>query len=325
MPELKQSDVRLVYMGTAEFAVPTLHRMVNDGYTVAAVITQPDKPSGRGQLMHAPPVKRTAQELHLRVHQPSTLKDESARRLFDDIQADCIVVVAYGKILPPWLVRLPRFGVVNLHGSLLPKYRGAAPIQWALAGGETETGVCTMRIDEGLDTGPVYLCEKTTIQNDESLQQLSERLSTIGAALMSRTISGVVAGSLQAIPQDHVRASLAPILRREDGYLDWNWNARVIHSRIRAFNPWPGTVTRFRGSICRILKARVSQDVNLAEAPGSITATRGVVTVACGAGSRLELLEVQLPGKKPVSGSDFANGMRIQSGDCFDRESVKHS
>jgi methionyl-tRNA formyltransferase len=320
MPDTSQQNVRMVYMATAEFAVPTLHRLLSERYTLAAVVTQPDKPSGRGQLMHASPVKRNALELQLNVHQPATLKDDSARVFFEGLQPDCIIVVAYGKLLPPWLIRLPRFGVVNLHGSLLPKYRGAAPIQWALANGETETGVCTMQIDEGLDTGPVYLCEKTSIQTEETIPQLSDRLADLGAELMVRTLSGIVSGSLQPTPQDPARASLAPILRKEDGYIDWRWAAQTIHNRVRAFNPWPGTVTQFRGSICRILKSKVGRLLEVAKSPGSIIASKGVVTVACGDGVGLELMEVQLPGKKPVSGSDFANGMRIQAGDCFELE-----
>jgi len=325
MPDPKQENVRLIYMGTAEFAVPTLCRLVSEGYAPAAVVTQPDKPSGRGQLMHAPPVKRKALELQLNVHQPATLKDESARGFFEKLQPDCIIVVAYGKILPPWLIRIPGFGVVNLHGSLLPKYRGAAPIQWALANGEIETGVCTMQIDEGLDTGPVYLCEKTIIQAEETIQQLSERLADLGSDLVIRTLSGMVSGSLEPMSQDHSRASLAPILRKEDGYIDWHWSAQTIHNRVRAFNPWPGTVTRFRGVTCRILKSKVGQSSEAAESPGSIAAARGLVTVACGDGVRLELIEVQLPGRKPVSGSDFANGMRIKAGDCFEREGGEQS
>lgn len=320
MPHPKQESVRLVYMGTADFAVPTLRRLVGEGYSVAAVVTQPDKPSGRGQLMHAPPVKRSALDLQLNVHQPATLKDENARVFFEKLQPDCIIVVAYGKLLPPWLIKLPRFGVVNLHGSLLPKYRGAAPIQWALANGETETGVCTMQIDEGLDTGPVYLCEKTDIQTEETIQQVSERLADLGGDLMIRTLSGIVSGSINAKPQDHTRASLAPILRKEDGYIDWDRPAQVIHNRIRAFNPWPGTVTRFRGGVCRVLKSRVGLPVEGTVSPGSLKATKGLLGVACGDGVLLELIEVQLPGKKPVSGGDFANGMRIQAGDSFERE-----
>jgi methionyl-tRNA formyltransferase len=319
MPATQQS-VRLVFMGTAEFAVPTLQRLVSEGYTLGAVVTQPDKPSGRGQMMHASPVKRNALEHQLNVHQPATLKDDSARVFFERLQPDCIIVVAYGKLLPPWLIRLPQYGVVNLHGSLLPKYRGAAPIQWALANGENETGVCTMQIDEGLDTGPVYLCEKTTILPEETIPQLSERLADLGAELMIRTLSGLVSGSLHSTPQDHSQASLAPILRKEDGYIDWRWPAQTIHNHVRAFNPWPGTVTQFRGGVCRILKSKVGRRLEVAESPGSIVASKGVVTVSCGDGVGLELIEVQLPGRKPVSGSDFANGMRIQTGDCFECE-----
>jgi methionyl-tRNA formyltransferase len=307
-------------MGTAEFAVPTLYRLINDGYTLAAVVTQPDKPSGRGQLMHAPPVKRSALERQLHVHQPATLKDDGAREFFETLQPDCIIVVAYGKLLPPWLIRLPRFGVVNLHGSLLPKYRGAAPIQWALANGDTETGVCTMQIDEGLDTGPVYLCEKTSIQPEETIHQLSERLAVLGAEVMTRTLSGVISGELHPIPQDHSRASLAPIIRKEDGYIDWRWSAQTVHNRVRAFNPWPGTATQFRGSICRILKSKVGRPMEVSKSPGALSVSKGLVTVACGDGVGLELTEVQFPGKKPVSGSDFANGMRIQIGDYFEQE-----
>ena len=307
-------------MGTAEFAVPTLRRLVNEDYPVAAVVTQPDKPSGRGQLMHAPPVKRNALELDLNVHQPATLKDDRVRIFFEKLQPDCIIVVAYGKLLPQWLIRLPRFGVVNLHGSLLPKYRGAAPIQWALANGETETGVCTMQIDEGLDTGPVYLCEKTFIQAEETIPQLSERLADIGAELMIRTLSGIVSGSLHAIAQDPSRASLAPILRKEDGYIDWRWPAQTVHNRVRALNPWPGTVTQFRGGLCRILKSKVGPPLGESKPPGSILASKGLVTVACGDGVGLELIDIQLPGRRSVSGKDFANGMRIQPGDSFELE-----
>jgi len=320
MPDKSQQNVRLVYMGTAEFAVPTLRRLMSEHYPLAAVLTQPDKPSGRGHLMHASPVKRNALELDLNVHQPATLRDDRVRILFEMLQPDCIIVVAYGKLLPPWLVRLPRFGVVNLHGSLLPKYRGAAPIQWALANGETETGVCTMQIDEGLDTGPVYLCEKTLIPPEETISQLSERLADLGAELMIRTLSGIFSGSLHAMEQDHSRASFAPILRKEDGYIDWRWPAQTVHNRVRALNPWPGTVTQFRGGLCRILKSKVGRPVEAANSPGSILASKEGVLVACGDGVGLELIEVQLPGRKPVSGRDFTNGMRIQPGDGFELE-----
>jgi methionyl-tRNA formyltransferase len=180
-----------------------------------------------------------------------------------------------------------------------------------------------MQIDEGLDTGPVYLCEKTSIHAEETIPQLSERLADLGAELMVRTLSGMISGSLHPTPQDQSQASLAPILRKEDGYIDWRWSAQTIHNRVRAFNPWPGTVTLFRGSICRILKSKPGRILEVVKPPGSIIfsrASKGTVIVACGDGVGLELIEVQLPGKKPVSGSDFANGMRLQSGDCFELE-----
>ena len=311
-------------MGTAEFAVPVLQRLVSEGYPLSAVVTQPDKPSGRGQSFHASPVKRAALELQLTVHQPSTLRDDASHRLFESLQPECLVVVAYGKILPAWLIGLPRFGAVNLHGSLLPKYRGAAPIQWAVANGETETGVCTMRIDEGLDTGAVYLCETTPIQPEETISQLASRLSQLGSELMVRTLSGIVSGSLRASPQDHSQATLAPIIRKHDGVIDWRTDARTIHNRIRAFNPWPGTSTRFRGMVCRILKTRVGQPVEGKSSPGKISVLKGTLSVECGDGRQLEILEIQAPSRKPVSGSDFANGMHVRTGDSFQQEEESH-
>jgi methionyl-tRNA formyltransferase len=312
-------------MGTAEFAVPTLQRLVQDDYPVT-VVSQPDMPGGRGQRLQSPPVKRKALELNLAIHQPATLKNDDARRILEGLSPDCIVVVAYGRILPSWLIRLPRYGVVNLHGSLLPKYRGAAPIQWAMANGESETGVCTMQIDEGLDTGPVYLCQTTPIAPEESVQQLSERLSLLGSALVIRTIQGIAAGSLQATPQNHAAASLAPILRKEDGFIHWNASAQTIHNRIRAFNPWPGAVTQFRGVSCRILKSRLDPSGGVdSAAPGEIAVSKGSLSVSCGGHSQLQLLEVQLPGRKPVSGSDFVNGMRLQSGERFGPGDGQHT
>jgi methionyl-tRNA formyltransferase len=265
-------------------------------------------------------VKRAAAELHLSVHQPATLKDAEARLLFEKLQPSCLIVVAYGKILPSWLIRLPQFGAVNLHGSLLPKYRGAAPIQWAVANGESETGVCTMQIDEGLDTGPVYLCEAAAIQPDETVAQLSARLSQLGSELMIRTLAGIGSGSLRATPQNHSQASLAPMIQKADGFIDWKSEARTIHNRVRAFNPWPGSWTRFRGVSCRILKSRVGKTVEGKSYPGQISVTKGTVSVACGDGVQLELIEVQFPSRKPVSGSDFANGMRVNTGDSFQDE-----
>ena len=306
-----------MYMGTAQFAVPTLQKLFEAGASIAGVITQPDKPVGRGQNIHHSPVKRTAEELQLPLYQPGTLKDDNARALFETLAPDLLVVVAYGKIIPNWLISLPPNGVMNLHGSLLPKYRGAAPIQWAIANGETETGVCTMQIDEGLDTGPVYLCERTPIGPDDTVQQLSETLAGIGADLAVRTVRGIVDGSLKATAQDHTRATLAPILKKADGHIDWRLPAQDIHNRIRAFTPWPGAVTRFRGAICKILRSKAGEGTAIGP-PGTIVASRLSLSVVCGDSRLLELLEIQPENRKPVAGTAFANGAHITNGEKFD-------
>lgn len=308
---------RLVFAGTSPFAVPILQGLFDAGYSIAAVVTQPDRPGGRGQTLQPPAVKTKAIELSLPVHQPTTLKNEDARRLFTDLAPDLLVVVAYGKLLPGWLLALPRFGAINLHGSLLPRYRGAAPIQWAMANGEVETGVCVMRLDEGLDTGPVYACEKTPIDPEETVQQLSERLAMLGNDLMKRTVASILAGTLEPVDQDHARATLAPILTKQDGVIDWNLPARTIYNRMRAFHPWPGSKTEFRGAICKVLKARVDGAAPEGSEPGTIVLNQRSLGVACGDGALLEVLELQLPNKKRQSGQDFINGLRVVPGERF--------
>jgi methionyl-tRNA formyltransferase len=314
---LATAATRVVFAGTSSFAVPILETVFKAGHSIVAVVTQPDKPAGRGRTLQSPPVKLKAQELGLAVHQPATLKSDEVRRLFEALAPELLVVVAYGRILPSWLLGLPRYGAVNLHGSLLPKYRGAAPIQWAMANGDPETGVCTMRLDEGLDTGPVYACEKTPIDPEESVQQLSDRLASMGCGLMERTLAGIVAGTLQPVPQDGERATLAPILTKEDGNIDWKLPAGAIHNRIRAFQPWPGTRSVFRGQICRIVRSRVKGPAAGGE-PGTLVTGSGgerFLAAVCGDGNLLELLEVQLPNRKPQTGMDFVNGFRITSGE----------
>jgi methionyl-tRNA formyltransferase len=249
--------LKLVFMGSATFALPSLNCLFERGYEITAVITQPDKPSGRGQTLQGPPVKRRAFELLLPIHQPKSLKTDDARDLFNALAPDMIVVVAYGKLLPPWLLELPRYGCINLHGSILPRYRGAAPVHWAIANGEEKTGVCSMLLEEGLDTGPVYLCAETGIGPEETAPQLYDRLSEIGGPLMLATVEGIVNGTLKPKFQDDSQATFAPILKKEHGFIDWTMPAVKIHNCVRAFNPWPGTVTRFRGSICKILKTGI--------------------------------------------------------------------
>ena len=306
-------------MGSSTFAIPTLVRLFEKGYSIAGVITQPDKPSGRGQLVQAPPIKDKALEIHIPVHQPRSLKDDAARALFQALSPEMLVVVAYGKILPPWLLQLPGYGAINLHGSLLPKYRGAAPIQWAMANGDEETGVSTMQIDEGLDTGPVFLSEKTSIDPNESVQELSRRLAAIGSELVIRTIEGIANGTLKPTPQDGSKSSLAPILEKKHGFIDWTEPARRIHDRIRAFTPWPGATTLFRGKVCKILKTSVGERDQTGSQPGVIFASRKSLAVASGDSGLLEILELQPENRKPVRGFEFANGARIQPGEKFER------
>jgi methionyl-tRNA formyltransferase len=308
--------IKLAFMGSATFALPSLDALFEKAYEIAGVITQPDKPAGRGQIVQPPPVKKRAFELHLPVYQPRSLKTDEAHALIEALATDMIVVVAYGKILPPWLLQSPRFGCINVHGSILPKYRGAAPVHWALANGEKTTGVCTMLLDEGLDTGPVYLCERTDIAPEETVTQLYDRLAQLGAKVLIETVQGVANGTLKPIPQNHSGATLAPLLKKEDGFIDWHMPAEKIHNRVRAFNPWPGTAAKFRGRVCKILRTAIRDKLSLES--GSIVASRNSLSTVCGDGTLLEILSIQPEGRKAVSGMDFANGARIQPGEKFE-------
>jgi len=309
-------------MGSATFALPSLSRLFEQGCDLAGVITQPDKPSGRGQALQAPPVKTRAFDMHLPIYQPASLKTEETQALIEALAPDMVVVVAYGKILPPWLLEFPRYGCINLHGSILPKYRGAAPVHWAIANGERTTGVCTMLLDEGLDTGPLYLCRETHIGPDESVAQLYDRLALLGADVLVETVNGVLNDTLKPKSQDESQATFAPILRKEHGFIDWDMPATEIHNRVRAFNPWPATVAKFRGQSCKILKTAVvaSPPPLPGEGgnPGSLVVSRHSLAVVCGDGALLEVLLIQPENRKAVSGPDFANGARIQPGEKFE-------
>ena len=303
-------------MGSATFALPSLDHLFEKGCEITAVITQPDKPSGRGQSLQGPPVKKRAFDLHLPIYQPTSWKTDETHELITALAPDLLVVVAYGKILPPWLLQFPRYGAINLHGSILPKYRGAAPVHWAIANGEHKTGVCTMLLDEGLDTGPVYLCAETHIGPEETAPQLYDRLAELGGPLMLETVTGVVNGTLKPKPQDDSQATFAPILKKEHGFIDWTMPAIEIHNRVRAFNPWPGTVTKFRGSMCKLVRTKVGGAVQPSE-PGAIVVSRRSLSVLCGDSVLLEILTIQPENRKAVSGGDFANGARIQPDEKF--------
>ena len=305
--------MRLLFMGTPGFAVPTLRKLLSSRHQVSGVFTQPDRPSGRGRKLAIGPVKRVALHNGLPVYQPERLVQEEWKSLVETT-ADALVVVAYGKILPSWLFTLPPFGAINVHASLLPRYRGAAPIPWAIVRGETRTGVTTMRIDRGMDTGDVLLQSAVEIGGEETSVQLGDRLAVLGADLLAETLDRLEAGQVRPRPQDPRLASYAPMLKKTDGEIDWSRSSRQIFNRVRAFNPWPGAFTYRRRSLLRILKARPLTLSARQQAAGSLwrwDSKRALV--ACGEGW-LELLEVQPQNQRPLAASDFLNGLRLQTG-----------
>ena len=303
----------LVFCGTPQFAVPTLEKLVDAGFRVQLVVTQPDRPKGRGLELIPSPVKQSALKRNLPITQPERIKNnEEFRAQLAALKPDAIIVVGYGRIIPQWMLDLPPLGNINLHASLLPKYRGAAPIQWAIANGETVTGVTTMRIDAGLDTGDILLQQQLSIAPDDTSETLAPHLASIGADLMVATLHGLKAGTVHPRPQDDSQASLAPILKKEDGLIDFSRSAEEIFNRIRGFQPWPGAHTRFRGKNLQILKARPARDTL---SPAELHATVDRLVVGCGHASSLELQEIQLEGKKRTSAADFVRGYRPQAGE----------
>jgi methionyl-tRNA formyltransferase len=308
--------LRLVFLGTPDFAVPTLEACLRAGHEVAAVYTQPDRPKGRGQELTPPPVKQCALAHGLAVYQPERIRAAGVDAEIGAFGAEAMVVVGYGQIIPPSILRLPRLGIINVHASLLPRYRGAAPIQRAIAGGEDTTGVTTMRIDEGLDTGDTLLRASLPIEPDDTAVTLSPRLALLGADLLVETLAGLAAGTLEARPQDSTLATYAPILRKEEGAIDWSLPARTIHNRFRGFQPWPGCHTSFRDRTLQILGCRPSAEV-LVGAPGSAVTRRKRLFVACGQMTTLEITELQLEGRRRASASDFLNGQRISDNEVL--------
>ena len=305
--------MRLIFLGTPIFAVPTLERVVEAGHQVVAVVTQPDRPSGRGQRAAPPPVKEAAGRLGLPVYQPERVRRPEAVEYLRALGADAMVVVGYGQIIPQTVIDLVRLGIINVHASLLPKYRGAGPIQWAIAKGETCTGVTTMRIDAGLDTGDMLLKTETEIGPEENAIELCERLAALGADLLVKTLEGLEHGTIAPQKQDPAEATYAPILKKEDGLIDWSQPAQAIHDRVRGLQPWPGAYTKFRGQTLHIWKSRRREEQS--SVAGRLAGLRPLV-VGCGSGS-LELVEVQLEGRKRMAASDFANGQRLNENDVL--------
>jgi len=302
--------MRLVFCGTPQFAVPTLSALLQAGHCVELVLSQPDRASGRGMEVQISPVKRYAEQHGLALAQPEKIRNNPD--LHDRLQAlcpDAIIIVAYGRLIPPWMLTLPRYGDLNVHGSLLPKYRGAAPIQWAVANGETETGITTMRIDEGLDTGDILLQQRVPILPQQTSVELSPVLADVGAELMVRTLAGLEQGTLQPTQQDSTEATLAPILQRDDGRIDWSRTAQQIFDRWRGFQPWPGAFTGFRGKKLILHSMHVIADVQESgAASGTLRRAGNRLLVACGEGSWLELLELQMEGKRRMPVEAFLHG-----------------
>ncbi|MSO23866.1 MAG: methionyl-tRNA formyltransferase [Acidobacteria bacterium] len=302
--------MRLLFMGTPLFAVPSLKALLFSHHTVSAVFTQPDKPSGRGEKLSVPPVKRLALEQGIPVHQPEKLKAPEWQPVFAELTADAYVVVAYGQILPQWLLDLPRLGAYNVHASLLPKYRGAAPIHWAIANGETKTGITTMKLDAGMDTGDMLLQHEIPIEPEDTCASIHDRLAEIGAELMLRTLEGLEKATAKRIPQDPALASYAPMLKKSDGLLDWSQSAISLHNRIRAFNPWPGTYTQLQGQTLRIWKAQPAEVSGELPSGTLLHHGSGAAVVACGTGF-LRLKEVQLENRRRTPALDFLHGIRL--------------
>lgn len=302
--------MKLVFLGTPQFAVPTLEHCLDAGHDVVAVYTQPDRPKGRGQELAASPVKQAAFARGLEVRQPRKVREPQVVEELKESSADAMVVVGYGQIIPQSIIDLPRLGIINVHASLLPKYRGAAPIQRAIAEGENRTGVTTMRIDAGLDTGDMLLKAETEIGSEENAIELGERLSSMGASLLIETLSGLEAGTIQPQKQDDSLATYAPILKKEEGWADWTQPAEVIFNRARGFQPWPGCYTLFRDRNLTIYRCLPSNESLVGE-PGSVVSRRKRMFVSCGQATTLELLEIQLEGRRRATATDFLNGQRL--------------
>jgi methionyl-tRNA formyltransferase len=308
--------MRVVFLGTPEFAVPTLDALASASHEIIAVYTQPDRPKGRGGQVSASPVKNAAIRLRLPIFQPERIRRPENVSMLAALVPDAMVVVGYGQIIPQSIIDIPRFGILNVHASLLPKYRGAAPIQWAIANGEQQTGVTIMRIDAGLDTGDMLLKWSTEILPDDTAPALSARMAVAGASLLIEALKQVEAGTAEYVPQNDAEASHAPILKKEDGRVDWAKDATTIYNRLRGFAPWPGAYSTFRSRTLHILKA-APRDAETPGIPGALYRDKRRLFAACGGNTSLELLEVQLEGKKRMSAADFLNGYLLETGEVL--------
>ena len=309
--------LRIVFCGTPAFALPSLkHLIAQPDFQIEGVVTQPDRPRGRGQKASSSPVKDTALDAGIAVYQPEKIKSESAYDYFQRVAPDVVVIIAYGQIVSRQLIEIPRLGWVNLHASLLPKYRGAAPINWAIVNGETHTGVTTMQLDAGLDTGPTLMRRELDIGPDETAPELAARIAETGAPLMADTLRKLERREIVPVLQDSSQATFAPRLQREDGQINWSLAARQIYNRIRGLHPWPGAFTSFRGENCHI-GGRAVEWENVIGPPGTLIAKGGDLVVVCGEQTTLQLEFVKLEGRKQIAAREFMNGARLVPGERF--------
>ena len=305
--------MNIIFMGTPEFAVPSLAMLSASDNNLVGIVTQPDRPKGRGKHLHAPPVKLLALQHGLPLVQPEKIKEENFIQWVKTINPDLMVVVAFGQILPPKLLRIPSYGCINLHASLLPNYRGAAPINWALINGETRTGVTTILMNEWMDAGDILLQRETDIAPEDDALTLSHHLSILGAKLLFETISQLKRGMLHPLPQDHSKASYAPLLKKEDGHIDWKKEAKIIHHQIRGTFPWPGGFTTWENKFLKIFKSKVI-DEEMKEQPGTVSqVSLEGIKVATGKGY-LVLTELQLQDRKKMSAAEFIRGHHLEKG-----------
>jgi len=308
------SGIKTVFMGTPLFSIPTLKALIEANADIAAVVTRPDRPRGRGRTLSPPPVKEFALEKGLNVFQPRKVREIGFIQKLEDIAPDLIVVVAFGQILPADLLDIPEIGCINVHASLLPAYRGAAPINWAIVNGEAETGVTTMLMDEGLDTGDILLSEKVTIGPEDDSGILYDRLAEVGGPLLVRTVEGLLDATVKAVKQDDAAATYAPIIIKEDGVIDWSGEAVNIVRLVRGMQPWPTAQTKLNGKGLRVLKARVAGGKG---AVGEvINVGRDMIEVAAGNGS-VEIYELQLEGRKAMKTADFLTGYKLEGGEVL--------
>ena len=308
--------MRIVFMGTPEFAVPCLQKLIDCGHEVTGVFTQPDKPQGRKMIMTPPPVKELALANGIPVYQPVKMRDGTALEMLREANPDLAIVVAYGKILPKEILEFPKYGCINIHASLLPKLRGAGPIQWSVINGFEKTGVTSMQMDEGLDTGDMLIRKEIAIGENETAGELHDRVSLLGAEVLEETINALIAGELKPEKQNHDEFTYAPMLSKELSPIDWNLTAREVHNKIRGLSPWPSASAVLNGKKVKIHKSILAAETN--KPAGEVVENGKRLVVACGDGKCIEILTIQAEGKKAMSAADFMRGNSVNLGDRFE-------